>query len=200
MYDLVRVEPGPLPPHERTWRHPSELGPTAADVEQEGSHRTAIAALATGAVALVVVGALVVAAVPRPPTSPIALSATTSPGRPAPAAESDIAAGAETAPTPSPSNGVTAQPIGLASFSAIPNAVAASPEVTLDGASVAPAPPGAGDSVYLHTDAVTYRADWHDVEQLVSSLAVPDGSVVFDEGGDVVAHVRRGELITLVED
>mgnify|MGYP001813120766 CR=1 FL=1 len=152
--------------------------------------------LATGAVALVAVGALVVAAVPRPPSAPIALSATTSPGRPA----ADASIEPDPAPTRQRATGVASQPIGLASFSAIPNAVAASPEATLDGRGVAPEPPGTHDPVYLHTDAVTYRVDWHDVERLASSLGVPDGSVIFDQGGDVVAHVRSGEMIILVDD
>mgnify|MGYP001812369451 CR=1 FL=1 len=156
--------------------------------------------LATGAVALVAVGALVVAAVPRPPSAPIALSATTSPGRPAADATADASIEPDPAPTRQRATGVASQPIGLASFSAIPNAVAASPEATLDGRGVAPEPPGTHDPVYLHTDAVTYRVDWHDVERLASSLGVPDGSVIFDQGGDVVAHVRSGEMIILVDD
>jgi hypothetical protein len=50
--------------------------------------------------------------------------------------------------------------------------------------------------VYLRTEAVTYRIPW-DVAQLIE---VPDGSVVFDADGELVARVADGELLSLVDE
>ena len=204
MYDLVFVEPGPLPPHERSWRHPSELGPTSADVDHGGnSSRTVATAFATGTLAVLLIGVLVVAVTPSAPTGPITLSATTSPGI---VATSAVATGEDDADRASvgvvrtaPRQAIAAarQPIGLVSFSAMPNAVAAAPPLTLDGRRVAERLPDDSDPVHLHTEAVTYRLDWHALVELTTFAAVPDGSVVFDAAGDVVAHVRRGELVTI---
>lgn len=163
-------------------------------------------AFATGTLAVMLVGVFVIAVTPSRTSGPVTLSATTSPGGAGPAvtdaAVIPVTAGASGAPqvaigTGRRPIGVARQPIGLVSFSAMPNAVAATPPPTLDGRAVADEPPAATEPVYLHTEAVTYRLDWHAVEQLTSFAAVPDGSVVFDEAGDVVAHVRRGELVTI---
>ncbi len=202
MYDLVLVEPGPLPPHERTWRHPSELGPTRVDVDPGQSRRTVVTAFATGTLAVMLVGVLVIAVTPSAPAGPVTLSATTSPGlvTTSAIATSSTSPSAARATPPRQAIGVARQPIGLVSFSAMPNAVAAAPPLTLDGRAVADRLPDDADPVYLHTEAVTYRLDWHAVEELTTFAAVPDGSVVFDEEGDVVAHVRRGDLVTIVGD
>lgn len=203
MYDLVFVEPGPLPPHERSWRHPSELGPTGADVDHGRGNRAMATAFATGTLAVMLVGVLVVAVTPSTPSGPVSLSATTSPGivtTSASATSTDIATPSATDVRTAPQRqaiGVARQSIGLVSFSAMPNAVAAAPPLTLDGRIVADRLPDDSDAVYLHTEAVTYRLDWHVVEELTTFAAVPDGSVVFDDAGDVVAHVRRGELVTI---
>lgn len=204
------MEPGPLPPHERSWRHPSELGPTRADVDPGHSSRTVATAFATGTLAVLLVGVFVIAVTPSTRSGPVTLSATTSPGAvPASATVTAAAPGSTTGTgdaeavligtqSTRPSIGIARQSIGLVSFSAMPNAVASTPPLTLDGRGVADVVPDDDDLVYLHTDAVTYRLDWHAVEHLTSLTAVPDGSVVFDEQGDVVAHVRRGDLVTIV--
>lgn len=71
----------PLPPHERTWRHPSELA--AAEREafrtQEVSATTRVLAIVTGTVGLLAVGVLVMTAAPKRQDSPVAVSATTTP-------------------------------------------------------------------------------------------------------------------------
>ncbi len=196
MYDLFFVEPGPLPPHERTWRHPSELGPTRADVEHSTSNH--LAGLALGTLAVVAVAGLVVAMTPRASSSPVALSATTTP-------VTAIRSAVATPPiTTRPAFATTAgiggplMPIGavLTSFSAFPHAVTSGPQLTLDGTEIAAALPDVHDPVLMHTEAVTYRLAWGEV----AFLDVPDGSVVFDGNGDLVAHVAGGELITLVGD
>ena len=189
MYDLALVEHGPLPPHERTWRHPSELGPTRADIET-GSHNH-VAALTIGAVAVLAVAGLVVAMTPRASSGPIALSATTVP---APA----IDAPATVRVASAVSAGVSGSriPIGalLTSFAAFPHAITSTPQLTIDGTSVADHVPDDSDVVYVHTDAVTYRLPWGQVPY----LAAPNGSVVFDAEGNLLAHVSEGEVVMLV--
>jgi hypothetical protein len=189
LYDLALVEHGPLPPHERTWRHPSELGPTSADLDT-GSHNH-VAALAIGAVAVLAVAGLVVAMTPRASSGPIALSATTVP---APAIDAPATVRAASAV----SAGVSGSriPIGalLTSFAAFPHAITSTPQLTIDGTDVADHLPDDADVVYVHTDAVTYRLPWGQV----AYLAAPNGSVVFDANGDLLAHVSEGEVVMLV--
>ncbi len=66
----------------------------------------------------------------------------------------------------------------------------------LDGTDVADEPPADDELVFLRTDAVTYRLHWDDAQM----LGVPDGSVVFDADGDLVAHMSAGEMVSLVGD
>ena len=200
MYDLAFVEHGPLPPHERTWRHPSELGPTRADVETGSSNH--LAALAVGALAVVAVAGLVIAMTPRTSSSPIALSATTTPVsalRP-----NDPTTVRQDATSPrvatAAASGLPAPriPIGalLTSFSAFPHAVTSGPQLTLDGTDVATRLPDDHDIVLVHTEAVTYELPWGEVP----FLRMPDGSVVFDGAGALLAHVAGGRLVMLVGD
>lgn len=176
------MEPSPLPPHERTWRHPSELGPTKVDVET-GSNSLVIA-LATGTLAVFVVAAMIVAMTPRRSSAPIALTATTTPIiLPAAQTSAELATATD-----------NRQSIRLASFSAMPNAVASAPQLSLDGRQIAQQLPLLTELVLLRTEAVTYRLRWVDVPL----ITVPDGSVVVDSQGDLVAHVSRGRLILLV--
>ena len=189
MYDLAFVEDGPLPPHERTWRHPSELGPTSADVNT-GSH-SHFAALAIGAVAVFAVAGLVVAMTPRGSNGPVALSSTTTPVAPT---EPPAVVRTPTAT----SAGVSGSriPVGalLTSFASFPHAITSAPQLTIDGTDIADHEPGDADVVYVHTDAVTYRLPWGQV----ANLAAPDGSVVFDADGDLLAHVSEGDVVMLV--
>ncbi len=195
MYDLVFVEPGPLPPHERSWRHPSELGPTRVDVDDPSrrSH-TNLVALAGGAMAVLAVATMVVAMTPRTSGGPVALSATTTP----------ITIRAVVAEPPSTiggSSGAEAVQVRpstalLTSFAAFPHAVTSRPQLDLDGTDVAHESPADDEMVFLRTEAVTYRLQWDEVGQ----LTVPDGSVVFDTDGDLVARVSGGDLLSLVDD
>jgi hypothetical protein len=197
MYALQFVEHGPLPPHERSWRHPSELGPTRADVEV-GPPRH-LGPLAFGAVAMFAVAAMIVAMTPRSAPGDSLLSATTAPftsTRPPDEAavrtvRSDRAVRTvETLPAGEPATGIPVAAI-LTSFASFPHAVMSSPPLTLDGTDVADELPLDGDLVYVHTDAVTYRLPWSQVP----SLAPPDGSMVFDEDNSVVAVVDQGRLL-----
>ncbi|HZB40963.1 MAG TPA: hypothetical protein VE487_08360 [Ilumatobacter sp.] len=76
--------PPPIPPHERTWRHPSEV----AAAERHAIRHTVVQrstrsfAIATGSVGLVAVAILMVMMTPPAQDSPVAVSATTSPSPP----------------------------------------------------------------------------------------------------------------------
>lgn len=188
MYDVELVEPGPLPPHERSWRHPSELGPTSVDVDPGPSHH--LAALAIGTVAVLAVVGMIVTMTPTSGSAPISLSATTAPIVPA------------STPTPrvptASAAGISAPriPVGarLTSFSAFPHAITSAPQLTLDGTDVAERFPAASDQVFVRTEAVTYALPWGQVPYMSS----PDGTVVFDASGDLLAHVVAGRLVTIV--
>ncbi|RLE26580.1 MAG: hypothetical protein DRJ50_00595 [Actinobacteria bacterium] len=178
------MEPGPLPPHERTWRHPSELGPTEVEVETGSNAR--VIALAAGTLAVFIVAAMVIAVTPRRSSAPIALTATTSP----------VFLSAGPASAPSSPVADNRQSIRLASFSAMPNAITSAPQFSLDGREVTAHLPSPTELILLRTEAVTYQLRWVDVPLLV----VPDGSVIVDSSGDLVAHVSRGRLVLLVAD
>jgi hypothetical protein len=196
LYDLAFVEHGPLPPHERTWRHPSELGPTRADVETGSSNH--LAALAIGALAVVAVAGLVIAMTPRTSSSPIALSATTTPVSALRANDPSTATAPRVATAAAAGLPTSRIPIGalLTSFSAFPHAVTSGPQLTLDGTDVATRLPDDHDIVLVHTEAVTYELPWGEVP----FLRMPDGSVVFDGSGALLAHVAGGRLVMLVGD
>ena len=192
MYDLVLVEHGPLPPHERSWRHPSELGPTRLDIDEPHHHRhNSLLALAGGTIAVLAVATMVVAMTPRTSNGPVALSATTTP----------ITVFAVIAP-PSPrvdssarsTTNVSAQAVALTSVAAFPHAITPGPQLDLDGTDIAAETPADSEMVFLRTEAVTYRLRWDEACQ----LTVPDGSVVFDTDGDLVARVEGGDLVSLV--
>jgi len=78
----------------------------------------------------------------------------------------------------------------------MPNAIASTPQFSLDGRRVTEQLPPPTELVLLRTEAVTYHIRWVDVPL----LAVPDGSVVVDSQGDLVAHVSRGRLVLLAAD
>jgi hypothetical protein len=81
-YDLSFVEYGPVPPHERNWRHPSELA--AAEQAEVRAEPVAPAlrwfAITTASVGLVAIAVLVLTVSPSRSSSPVAMSATTAPG------------------------------------------------------------------------------------------------------------------------
>lgn len=143
--------------------------------------------MAGGTLAVLAVVTMVVAMTPRTSDGPVALSATTTP----------ITARAIIAP-PTATNTGAAQPRAavLTSFAAFPHAVTSEPQLDLDGTDVAAEPPADDEMVFLRTEAVTYLVRW-DEAQL---MAAPDGSVVFDSDGDVVARVSDGDLLSLVAD
>jgi len=141
-----------------------------------------------GTLAVLAVAAMVVAITPRASSGPVALSATTTPITLRATVEPPATATVKSAQIRTPASAL------LTSFVAFPHAVTSEPELDLDGTAVADEMPADGDMVLLRTEAVTYRLQWDEV-QFVNA---PDGSVVFDTAGDVLARVAGGELVTLV--
>src|SRR5262245_43648554 len=80
-YDFAFVGSPPIPPHERTWRHPSELAAAEwhAIRHTEPQRTTRGFAIATGTMGLVAVAVLTLTVTPGTHESPVAISATTSP-------------------------------------------------------------------------------------------------------------------------
>lgn len=195
LYDLVLVEPGPLPPHERSWRHPSELGPTRHDVhDSSAGSRLNLVALGGGTLAVLAVASLVVAMTPRTSSGPVALSATTTPITVRAVVATPTSAATPTSvATPIEVRPRTAM---LTSFVAFPHTVASGPDFDLDGTEVADTDPRPDDLVFLRTEAVTYRLTWSQAQE----MAVSDGSVVFDTAGALVARVADGDVISLVDE
>jgi hypothetical protein len=81
------VDEGPQPPHEREWRHPSELGPPPHEPTTR-SGRLLIASTAT--LGLLLVGILAITMTPRRSTSPVATSSTPLGIGPAPVASAGL--------------------------------------------------------------------------------------------------------------
>lgn len=195
-YDLLLVDRAPLPPHERTWRHPSELGPTRLDIDTGGHGKIAI--LASGTVAVMMVAALVVAVTPRS-TNPLAVSATTAPssgrtiqaaagaGEAEPGGEIDVAFAVS-----------AVRSTRIASFTAIPNAIVAVPaEMTSVGRSREAAPatlPDLADKVLVLTDEFAYEVPWSDVALM--SFARAD---VLAHDGSIVARFVDGHLVVTAD-
>ncbi len=181
-----------MPPHERTWRHPSELGPTRRDIDDSSVRpHVNLMALAGGTMAVLAVAAMVVAMTPRPSSGPVALSATTTPITARAVLEPPTVPVTAAPPVPIEVRARTAM---LTSFVAFPHAVTSGPELDVDGTDVAESAPAQDEIVFLRTEAVTYRLTWGEVQQ----MTVPDGSVVFDDNGDLVARVSDGDLVSLV--
>jgi hypothetical protein len=145
--------------------------------------------------AMLAVATMVVAMTPRTSSGPVALSATTTPIIASAVIEPPVSPAAATSPAAT-SGAVGPRTALLTSFAAFPHAVTSGPQFVLDGADVADEPPTDDEVVFLRTEAVTYHLRWDDAQQ----LNVPDGSVVFDTDGDLVARATDGELLSLVGD
>lgn len=188
------MEPGPLPPHERTWRHPSELGPSAGDavVASRSSHGLALV-VASGTLVVALIAVLVVTTTPRSGEQGVTLSATTmppfvstAPADSSPAAMVNADTADETKRTPTPT-------LLLASLVAIPTQVASAPQFLTSVPDVADDLPRAGESVTVQTDHMTYHCTWADL----ALFEMPDGAIVVDTDGSLVAQIDGGELVEL---
>jgi hypothetical protein len=186
------VGPAPIPPHERHWRHPSELAATADDVEF-GSSRRAIV-LATGTTALLLAAVLVVALAPTRSSAPSAVSATT-----LPAATIELAS-RPTLPEPADQGVVlTFRSMVLRDHSVAlvgaPNAISAAPVGDTDDLALAGRVPNDDERVLVLTRSHAYDLAWHRIDD----IAAPDGSIVMTRDGDLVATFVSGELRLLVD-
>lgn len=198
-YDGVLVVPPPLPPHERPWRHPSELGPTAADVDTT-PHGWGIA-LTAGTLLVALVALVVVATTPAGTSDPVALDATT-----LPAFVSTPAPASTPAPSSAPVQAVSAtgtEPTGasfvrLSATTQIPAAVAAAPRRS---APVAADPPRPTETVVVLAEAGVYRVAWHDLTRHgADELGLPSRALVLDLDGHAVATILDGDLAVLSPD
>jgi hypothetical protein len=189
------VEPGPLPPHERTWRHPSELGVGAPDPFDAPSRGHGLAVVVTtGTLVVAMLAVLVVATTPRSSDRTSSVTATTMSAfvttpvaivRPEPTTTST--------PTSMPtSTHVPVPTLQLASLVAIPNEIASAPQFTSHNRHVADEPPTASQPVLVQTEYVTYNCTWAEAATVPT---LPDGAIVVDLDGALVAQVDAGELV-----
>ncbi|MEL6892885.1 MAG: hypothetical protein AAFP84_14905 [Actinomycetota bacterium] len=188
------MERAPIPPHERSWRHPSELvGQPATTTASTRSTRTLV--VATGAVAVTLVAVLAVTVLPRRTPAPVAMSATTLPPfavapPTAPVQVDDVATSAVGIGQVRLERAAIASSDGLA-LTGAPRTIAA----PVDAASTADAASGAAwlaedDPVHLLTSSHVYHLLWADIDRVVA----PDGSLVVDATGRMVGTFVDGRF------
>lgn len=133
--------------------------------------------------AVLVVAVLVVAMTPRPGRDDgAATTATTSP-----LIVASVLSSARAGQGPD---------VKLATFSPIPNVVAASPTVSLDGVTIASHLPAARETVIVQTEFETYRVAWRDVQWLeLDGLAL-----VADRHLALVGYLDHGEFHSMIAD
>jgi hypothetical protein len=184
-YSLIPVDSAPLPPHERTWRHPSEMGAPVVEVEPSSSAR--VMALVGGTLAVALVAALVITLTPRQTTTTTAISVTTVP------AASALQEAANTAVAAAESIRTTR----LSGATAIPNAIADVPSAAFrslpsDGSTEDRAVlPDLEDQVTVLTEQFAYSVAWRDVGR----LDLAEIAIVVDDEGTIVARIDDGRLI-----
>lgn len=132
-YDLAFVESGPLPPHERSWRHPSEIAAEERRVVQteSGSGSVRAIALAGGTLGLLAIGLTVLTLTPDRLDAPVQLATPETLDRPASSATSLSALRA----APTPTTGALAAPgtePAVAPTSTAPTSTAAPSAPTTD--------------------------------------------------------------------
>ncbi len=181
------VESAPVPPHERPWRHPSELAPTRVDLDPAvtAPPRSPLPLLA-GTLAAVVVVVLVVAMTPTGRDAGSAVSMTTMPAfSTSPAAVAGV-------PEAAAGTGDTGGSFGFASLVAIPRRAVTTPAVddgavrTVDDTAV----------VFIVTDEAIYRTRWHELRRHADPrwLAPLGDAIVITGDGHLLAEVTGGEL------
>lgn len=191
------MAPAPQPPHERAWRHPSELAPSPVDVEESTGGARALV-LATGVAAAMLAAVMVVALSPPRSNAPTAVSATTLPAltvqlRSSAIQSTDRSAIARDSEPVRIGNNTMSRDNALALVGS-PNAVSASPADPADLDVGQHAPDGA-ERVYVLTQSHTYVVRWSQVARLVA----PDGSAVVTADGELLATFVGDELHILVD-
>ena len=158
------MEHGPVPPHERSWRHPSEVAAdeTAELRAVEVPRSTRVFALATGTLGLVALGVFVLLMTPSREGTPIAVSATTT------------AISAPEAGSSTPSIASVRRPVA----DLAPTALAT--------------PIGDGDyAVIVRTTAEWSQEDT--VEVVLPSGRIASGSIVDENADTAVVHLSIAE-------
>lgn len=185
------MAPAPLPPHERPWRHPSELAPTVDDVDHGTNSRGIVLVTGTAAVALAAV--MVLTLTPPRSSAPTAISATTV----AVAARQQDVDRSSLARTP----GVVRMSSNAASIDSpltltgAPKNVASTPEAGADQLDLAGTLPAADETIYVLTTSHAFRIRWSEINR----IAAPDGAVIVTAGGELVAEYTDGALVVLVD-
>jgi hypothetical protein len=193
------VERGPLPPHERTWRHPSELAAEErALIVAEPSPRGArFLALATGTLGLLAVGLLMITITPQRTDSPILLSASTTPiataqGAGRSAAAAIVPAATEAVGLRSESARVLATPIGDGRFALVTRESLAGSDDTVIDVRLPSGQMSAGSIVTASEDAVVVAlavtepghaiaSDRPGDRDMVTVMATPPITVAYDD-------------------
>lgn len=189
------MEPAPLPPHERHWRHPSELAPTSADLGDSGGSRAVV--IATSTTALLLAAVLVVAFAPSRSSAPIAVSATTLPSATVQlqSATSQVTVGGG---RNEEQHVITfrhmTRPESEVALVGAPNAISAAPVGDADDFALASDVPHDSDRVVVLTNSFAYDLRWGDIVDITA----PDGSIVMTRNGRLVATWVNGDLRLLV--
>ena len=209
-----------MPPHERTWRHPSELAAEehALARAETAPATTRLFAITTGTMGLLAVGLLILAVTPGRAESPVAVSATTTPTRPTATAPPSRQAPIGLRGRPE----ALATPIGRGQFAVVTAAdLTAAAGATAVGAAIEVEVPSgrmrqarvvgrSGDTVLIELEVAEPgveladgRPDGHEV---VTILAEPPVTIVLDdlaeldvEEGTAVLDID-GELIGLCSE
>ena len=214
------MERGPLPPHERTWRHPSELAAEerALIVAEPSSRNARILALTTGTLGLLAVGLVLITITPKRVDSPIALSASTTPARVASGAPAAIASSvSDRSGLRSETASVLATPIGDGRFALVTRASVSGSSDTVIDVRLPSGRTSAGSIVTASNGAVvvalessepgheiaTHRPADRDMVTVMASppitvayddvdtLAVDEGTAVIDDDGHLVGLCSR---------
>lgn len=138
----------------------------------------------TGTLVVALIAVLVVATTPRSTGQSSSLTATTMPAFVVTTPVAIIRPEAEPKRAPTPT-------LLLASLVAIPNEIASAPQIMGRKPRVAEDAPTARQQVVVQTDDVTYHCTWRQV----AMLSMPDGTMVVDLDGELVAYVHDGELL-----
>ncbi|MFK8025358.1 MAG: hypothetical protein AB8G26_15480 [Ilumatobacter sp.] len=193
--------PAPLPPHERNWRHPSELAAMQQvdDGRDDGTARRVLALAGGATVAVIALVFIATTNFERAP-SPLAVTASTMP-----MATVELQRDVTALATPADdepqrvlrSASSTMTRSSAMALSGAPHAVSAAPVGDNDpeALDLATALPGDDDVVLVLTRSHTFRLTWEEI----GTVLAPDGSIVVTVEGGLVAVYVSGELRMLVD-
>lgn len=150
---------------------------------------------------MLVIAVLVVAVTPSPTgTQEIALTGSTTPARITPRSTLAPAAGPSggasgIAPAGRPGVAPDDAAVRLAAFTAIPNAIAATPTFDIDERRHATRLPRADEHVLVQTEWATYRITWREMQW----LELDGPALIGDETHAVVGYIEDGSFYPLFD-